>query len=304
MTRKHLLAAAALALPTLMPLTGCQPQGELNQYRTQYRTAQDQILDLQARLADKDRQLEILRGARNPNDELKSELNSAEASRAELQAEILRLQDLVDRAGSTPIPVELADELEKLAAANPELMSYDSATGAIRFRSDVTFALGKADVRSAAVPIINKLAKVLNAPVADDYEVRVAGHTDNVPMKNALNRQQYGDNWGLSTARAISVMKAFAAAGIPEARMSVAGYGEYRPVEPNGDKGSARNRRVEIYLVPLPSALSSKSPAATAEDAAAAPASPPEASGEDNGNVSELIDVAPVPEDEAPEMFK
>ena len=283
MNRKSLLAAATLALPALLPLTGCQPQGEINQYRTQYRTAQDQILDLQARLSDKDRQISLLQGARNPNVEMQSQLADAQASRTELQAEIDRLRDLLERAGTTPIPVELADELEKLAEANPDLMSYDSATGAIQFRSDVTFALGKADVRSAAVPIINKLAGVLSAPVAAEYEVRVAGHTDDVPMKNAMNRQQYGDNWGLSTARAVAVMKAFAAAGIPEPRMSVAGYGEHRPVEPNGEKGSARNRRVEIYLVPLPAALGGPEAKSMPEP--------------DAGEVTELIDVSPVPAD-------
>lgn len=283
MNRKSLLAAATLALPALLPLTGCQPQGQINQYRTQYRTAQDQILDLQARLSDKDRQISLLQGARNPNVEMQSQLTDAQASRTEMQAEIDRLRDLLERAGTTPIPVELADELEKLAEANPDLMSYDSATGAIQFRSDVTFALGKADVRSAAVPIINKLAGVLSAPVAAEYEVRVAGHTDDVPMKNAMNRQQYGDNWGLSTARAVAVMKAFAAAGIPEPRMSVAGYGEHRPVEPNGEKGSARNRRVEIYLVPLPAALGGPEAKSMPEP--------------DAGEVTELIDVSPVPAD-------
>ena len=283
MNRKSLLAAATLALPALLPLTGCQPQGQINQYRTQYRTAQDQILDLQARLSDKDRQISLLQGARNPNVEMQGQLADAQASRTEMQAEIDRLRDLLERAGTTPIPVELADELEKLAEANPDLMSYDSATGAIQFRSDVTFALGKADVRSAAVPIINKLAGVLSAPVAAEYEVRVAGHTDDVPMKNAMNRQQYGDNWGLSTARAVAVMKAFAAAGIPEPRMSVAGYGEHRPVEPNGEKGSARNRRVEIYLVPLPAALGGPEAKSMPEP--------------DAGEVTELIDVSPVPAD-------
>ncbi len=300
MTRKHLLAAAALALPALMPLAGCQSQGELNRYRTQYRTAQDQILDLQARLADKDRLIDTLRGSLNPNVEMQGQLSDAQARRAALEAEILRLEDLLERAGTTPIPVELADELERLAQANPDLMSYDAATGAIRFRSDVTFALGKADVRSGAVPIINKLATVLSAPVAAEYEVRVAGHTDNVPMKNALNRQLYGDNWGLSTARAVSVMKAFSTAGIPEERMSVAGYGEHRPVEPNGAKGSARNRRVEIYLVPMPSTFNGDATEPT-DTAPAAPAAP---AATNDGEVTELIDVTPVPQDQAPEVFK
>ncbi len=317
MNLKHLIAITGLAASTLLPLTGCQSQGEVDRYRTQYRTAQDQILDLQARLSDKERQIDILRGAKNPNQDMRNQLVDADTQRIELEAEITRLQGLLERAGTTPIPIELADELEKLAAANPELMSYDKETGAIQFRSDVTFALGKAEVRQSALPIISKLAGVLSAPVAADYEVRVAGHTDNVPMKNAMNRQRYGDNWGLSTARAVSVMKAFSGAGIPEVRMSVAGYGEYRPVEPNGEKGSSSNRRVEIYLVPLaekfggssrntPKATTPETTPATPDIVAPQTPATPEASLENTaeGGLTELKDVMPVADEDKPELYK
>lgn len=251
----------ALALPLLLA-TGCVSQREIDNYRNQYRVAQEQILDLQAQLEDKNREIEIIRGAKNPNADLQSQLASALADKAALEDMVSKLKDQLARAGTTPIPVELADELEALAKANPDLMSYDPETGAIQFRSDVTFALGKADVRDSAVPIIDKLATVLSSPVAAEYEIRVVGHTDNVPMRNAMNLQLYGDNWGLSTARAISVMKEFKTAGIPETRMSVAGYGEHRPVEPNGPKGSEANRRVEIYLVPMPSVEDAATPVA------------------------------------------
>lgn len=249
MKLRPILAAIGL---TLLASTGCVSNNAVDEYRTQYRVAQEQILDLQAQLEDKDRQLELLRGAKNPNADLQARLADALADRASLQSALSKAKDQLARAGSTPIPVELADELEALAKANPDLMSYDSETGAIRFRSDVTFASGKAELRETAKPIINKLSQVLSSKVASEYEVRVVGHTDNVPIKNSFVKQQYGDNWGLSTARAIAVMQGFRGAGIPEQRMSVAGYGEFRPVEANGPKGSEANRRVEIYLVPLP----------------------------------------------------
>lgn len=245
------LTVALLGL-VLVTFTGCVAQNELDQYRTQYKVQEEQILDLQAQLEDKDRQIDILRNAKNPNADLSAQLADALADKTSLEMALAKAKDQLARAGSTPIPVELADELEALANANPDLMSYDSETGAIRFRSDVTFAIGRADVRETAVPIIGKLAGVLNSPAASEYEVRVVGHTDNVPMRNAANIQRFGDNWGLSTARSVSVMKAFRNAGIKEARMSVAGYGEFRPVEANGDKGSEANRRVEIFLVPMP----------------------------------------------------
>lgn len=266
MNPRHTVALLGLALVTL---TGCVAQNELDQYRTQYKVQEEQILDLQAQLEDKDRQIEILRNAKNPNADLSAQLADALADKTSLEMALAKAKDQLARAGSTPIPVELADELEELANANPDLMSYDSETGAIRFRSDVTFAIGRADVRETAVPIIGKLAGVLNSPAASAYEVRVVGHTDNVPMRNAANIQRFGDNWGLSTARAVSVMKAFRNAGIEEDRMSVAGYGEFRPVEPNGPKGSEANRRVEIFLAPMPS---TGGDSADADTPAAAPA--------------------------------
>lgn len=247
-------AALGLALTALFASTGCVSNNAVDNYREQYRLAHEQILDLQDVIEDKDRQIALLRNAKDPNADLQAQLADALADRASLETALAKAKDQLARAGTTPIPVELADELEALAKANPDLMSYDSETGAIQFRSDVTFALGKADVREDAVPIINKLAAVLGSPVAAEYEVRVVGHTDNVPMKNASNVQKYGDNWGLSTARAVAVMKGFRDAGIAEKRMSVAGYGEFRPVVENGPRGANENRRVEVYLVPMPGA--------------------------------------------------
>ncbi|MBB6431552.1 OmpA/MotB family protein [Algisphaera agarilytica] len=288
------LSALAIALPALFSI-GCVSDSAVANYRAQYRVAQEQILDLQAQLEDKDRQIELLRGAKNPNADLQAQLADALADRAALEAAVAKLKDQLSRAGTTPIPVELADELARLAEANPDLMSYNEKTGAIRFRSDVTFGSGKAELREQAAPIVERLAQVLSSPVASQYEVRVVGHTDNVPIKNAFVKQQFGDNWGLSTARAVAVMKGFRSAGIPESRMSVAGYGEFRPVEPNGPRGSEANRRVEIYLVAMPG------DEAEAEAAPAAEAAP-------SNTLAPADTVVPMkspkPADEGPELYK
>ena len=93
-------------------------------------------------------------------------------------------------------------------------MTFDPETGMIRFRSDVTFALGKTAVQDGARGLLQKLAGVLASPAASGYEVRVVGHTDNVPVKNAANVQKYEDNWGMSAFRAISVMRVLAENGV------------------------------------------------------------------------------------------
>ena len=106
------------------------------------------------------------------------------------------------------------------------------------------FASGSADLTPAAIDIMNRIAKV-NA--AGKSEIKVSGHTDDVPLIFGSN---YRDNWDLAAARSASVVQAFAANGtISEERLEAISYGESRPVEPNDTaSGRAKNRRIEIEI--------------------------------------------------------
>ena len=106
------------------------------------------------------------------------------------------------------------------------------------------FASGSADLTPAAIDIMNRIAKV-NA--AGKSEIKVSGHTDDVPLIFGSN---YRDNWDLAAARSASVVQAFAANGtISEERLEAISYGESRPVEPNDTAGGrAKNRRIEIEI--------------------------------------------------------
>ena len=106
------------------------------------------------------------------------------------------------------------------------------------------FASGSADLTPAAIDIMNRIAEV-NA--AGKSEIKVSGHTDDVPLIFGSN---YRDNWDLAAARSASVVQAFAANGtISEDRLEAISYGESRPVEPNDTPdGRAKNRRIEIEI--------------------------------------------------------
>ena len=106
------------------------------------------------------------------------------------------------------------------------------------------FASGSADLTPAAIDIMNRIAEV-NA--AGKSEIKVSGHTDDVPLIFGSN---YRDNWDLAAARSASVVQAFAANGtISEDRLEAISYGESRPVEPNDTaEGRAKNRRIEIEI--------------------------------------------------------
>lgn len=106
----------------------------------------------------------------------------------------------------------------------------------------ITFASGEARLKPEAVTQIDRIAGVLKE--YPQTVVDIAGHTDSTGTPES--------NQALSQKRAGAVALQFTRDGIPYARMVVSGYGETRPVADNGsDAGRARNRRVEITLLPV-----------------------------------------------------
>ena len=150
-----------------------------------------------------------------------------------------------------PLPLELEVALEQLAESHPDQLSFDAASGTLRFASDFAFDLGSAKVKAEAESSIATLAGILNGPNATAIEIQLIGHTDNVPVERDSTRQKHRDNVYLSVHRAIAVREALVEAGVDTARFLVAGYGEFRPLVPNGAKGAPENRRVELLLVPM-----------------------------------------------------
>ena len=89
----------------------------------------------------------------------------------------------------------------------------------------------------------------MNSSAGSGYIARIVGHTDNVPIGRPETKAKHPTNWHLSVHRAIAVKDLLTRTGVDPSRMSVAGYGEHRPIAPNSAKGNDLNRRVEIYLV-------------------------------------------------------
>lgn len=107
----------------------------------------------------------------------------------------------------------------------------------------VLFDSGKAEVKETGIPVFESLAKDM---LSSANEIRVEGHTDNVPIRGG----GYKSNWELSMARAYAVIKQLEAAGVDPKRISGVGYGEYRPIGDNKTpEGRAKNRRIEISLL-------------------------------------------------------
>lgn len=273
---------------------GCVSQSLYDQQRTLYRKSQEQVADLQARLEEANARIKALQEAlKEPNPDLLDKLQKAIADRDAMNKKLAEAMARLEAAGKIGpvLPRELDQALKDLAASDPNLMEYDPALGMVRFKSDLTFASGSTDVSPQAAASLQRLAEILKQPIAQKYEARIVGHTDNQRIGRPETKAKHPTNWHLSVHRSIAVKDVLEKAGVPSGRLGVAGYGEYRPIVANGPKGAAQNRRVEIYLVP--NTYSGPGNAAPPEAPAAeerAPAPPPP---------------APAPVDNTPpEMFK
>src|SRR5271156_493674 len=106
------------------------------------------------------------------------------------------------------------------------------------------FDSGEARLMPGAGDKIRRIAEVL---MQYGLDMRVEGHTDNIPIHNA----QFASNWDLSTARAMAVaMMLLNESSVDPRRMSIAGYAEYHPAASNDTpEGRRANRRVDIVVV-------------------------------------------------------
>jgi chemotaxis protein MotB len=255
--KRHLLLL--LLLPIALSSLGCIPQEKYDDLLTAYRAKERQNIQTQSEMESMQQNESMLRGQLQKSvtdlDEAISQLDDQNGEITRLRGDFEAMLDTVSGLNTGPLPADLNAALVRLASQNSELLSFDERTGMLRFSSDLTFDLGSTTLNPAAKQAIAALASILEGGDAAGFEIRVVGHTDNMPISKPDTRAKHPTNMHLSTHRAISVRDALVADGIAANRVQVAGYGEFRPVAENGTRGSATNRRVEIFLTPMPAVI-------------------------------------------------
>jgi chemotaxis protein MotB len=151
---------------------------------------------------------------------------------------------------------ETAKAVRSLEAALKEEIAKGSSSVrregdsvSVQVAERVLYDSGSADIKPDGLKVLKRIAEALKGGAEKD--IRVEGHTDDVPIGSEL-RLRYPSNWELSVARAVGVVRFLAKhAGVNPARLSAVGYGLARPAVPNeNDEARARNRRVEIIVMP------------------------------------------------------
>lgn len=120
------------------------------------------------------------------------------------------------------------------------------------FSSEVLFGTGEATLSAEGQAQIARVAGMLqqiadDIPPEIDWIIRVDGHTDSQPLSGF---GRYRDNWELSQARALAVVRYMIDdLGFPASRLAPAGFADTRPVTAgDSPEAMARNRRIELKL--------------------------------------------------------
>lgn len=257
---RRLLAAATTVLAAGTLLGGCVSQEAYDNLADTNRGLQNRNAELVRDVEGQEAMIRQLQAQQNRTEQALAELRRENSALRGTVGERERaLRDFNERlAGVTfgELDAETSRALSRLAAENPELISYDPDRGMLRFASDLTFASGSAELRDTAKSGLAALARVLQTAAGAQYEIHVVGHTDAQRMANPATIRRHGSNIGLSANRAISVRDELVSLGVEGRKIMVAGWGEFRPVAPSGPGGATpANRRVEIFLTRASSAM-------------------------------------------------
>jgi chemotaxis protein MotB len=209
--------------------------------KQQAEAAKKQLAQVQQQLASDDQQITELKNSlglaqsQAITDDQKAQLEEAKHAVEEAQARGKLLEDL-------------SAKFKQMIDAGRLKITTRHGRIVLQLHDDVLFDAGEADVKPDGKKAVAEIAATLRGVGGRRFQV--AGHTDAEPL-TAATKKKFPTNWELSTARAIAVVKLLTQEGIDPGMLSAAGYGPYDPVASNGTSdGQAKNRRIEISLVP------------------------------------------------------
>ncbi len=152
-----------------------------------------------------------------------------------------------------------------------EMIEHASGDLIITVPDNVMFNSGEAVLRPEALPFLKALSEAL---IELNRQIRIEGHTDNVPIRTA----QFPSNWELSAIRAVMAVRVMTELyGVPASHLSAVGRADSLPRADNlTPENRAKNRRVEIVVLAEKTPIAEGYQAPSTEQAEESSAIPPE----------------------------
>ncbi len=159
------------------------------------------------------------------------------------------LQGQLDHCSEGELDTELYAQLNQVFSGTEVQVGRQGSRAMVVIPGELLFSPGSTKVREESKMVLDLLATALQ--IHEDAQVWVIGHTDDDPLTGSL-RRRYGDNWGLSTARAHAFMQVLVSDfDIASDRFTIAGRGPSEPLASNDTpEGRALNRRIVVVVGP------------------------------------------------------
>jgi len=195
-----------------------------------------------------------VKGLTADNDTIRKEKDALQKDNQGLRDKISELSSKAEKAEqlekATQTYQDLQKKLEKEIQDGQVQLTEMKNRLTMTMVDKILFPSGSAEVSKDGKNVLDKVITILKD--IKDKRIQVEGHTDNVRIYSSI-RTKYPTNWELSVARATQVVRYLQEeGGLDPKLLSATGYAEYQPLAANdSDENKAKNRRIEIVLLPL-----------------------------------------------------
>ncbi len=236
-------------LITFLAMTSCVS-------KKKFTALEEEKATLAASLANLEEKVDMLEADKNAlvteKDELtkkvgmvESQMKTTEAQVAavnksveEKQAQINMLRDEITNAFS---------DVEKAVSESGQRITELEDMLYLDLENPINFATGSASLNREDNATLEQLADMLKK--SPNMSLIIEGHADDRP----INTARYQDNWDLSVARSVSIVRKLITMGVNPKQLTAAGKGEYHPKvtdDPTSVATRSANRRTEVIIVP------------------------------------------------------
>lgn len=189
-----------------------------------------------------------LAAAQEESESLKGQIETLEGNLNMKSEEIISLSEQIKDNNAKIAALQDAIK-ETFSAYDTDDIKVEEKNGKlyITMANKILFEAGRDRLKKESKEVIASLAGTLKDNA--DLSILVEGHTDSDPV--VIHKARYKDNWQLSVARSLNVVRELVSNGVNEGRLTASGKGETMPVADNmSDEGKEKNRRTEFVIIP------------------------------------------------------
>jgi chemotaxis protein MotB len=238
-----------LLLLCVAGLASCVSQKKFNELQEEKDALAESLASVEAKVDKLEEQNNELSTA---NQDLGQELNNVKGQLSETESRVAKVQSDFDASQNEldnmrkEVKAAFSHIEDAVADTDNRVTTIEDALY-IDMTDTVTFRTASARVSASDKETIAKLAEMLNEH--PNLHLVVEGNAD----KRSINNDSYKDNWELSAARSIAVVRELVKEGVDPTQLTAAGRAEFNPAvteDPNSAETLAKNRRIELMVLP------------------------------------------------------